>query len=73
MIAKNKRIGVLRDNYTLEFLNFPDDHKEKDLRRSILVNLKRFVFEFGKDFSLKLPDKKLLQEKLAEITDFSVS
>jgi predicted nuclease of restriction endonuclease-like (RecB) superfamily len=37
LIAKNKRLGALRDNYTLEFLNLPDDHREKDLRRSILA------------------------------------
>ena len=52
LIAKNKRLGSLRDNYTLEFLNLPDDHREKDLRRSILANLKKFILEFGKDFSL---------------------
>jgi len=52
LIAKNKRLGSLRDNYTLEFLNLPDDHGEKDLRRSILANLKKFILEFGKDFSL---------------------
>jgi len=52
LIAKNKRLGALRDNYTLEFLNLPDDYREKDLRRSILANLKKFILEFGKDFSL---------------------
>ena len=52
LIEKNKRLGSLRDNYTLEFLNLPDDHKEKDLRRSIIANLKKFILEFGKDFSL---------------------
>jgi predicted nuclease of restriction endonuclease-like (RecB) superfamily len=52
LIEKNKRLGVLRDNYTLEFLSLPDDHKERDLRRSILANLKKFILEFGKDFSL---------------------
>jgi predicted nuclease of restriction endonuclease-like (RecB) superfamily len=52
LIAENKRLGSLRDNYTLEFLNLPDEHREKDLRRSILANLKKFILEFGKDFSL---------------------
>jgi predicted nuclease of restriction endonuclease-like (RecB) superfamily len=52
LIAKDKRFGSLRDNYTLEFLNLPDDHRETDLRRSILANLKKFILEFGKDFSL---------------------
>jgi predicted nuclease of restriction endonuclease-like (RecB) superfamily len=52
LIAKNEQLNTLRDNYTLEFLNLPDNHKEKDLRHSILANLKKFVLEFGKDFSL---------------------
>jgi predicted nuclease of restriction endonuclease-like (RecB) superfamily len=52
LISKDNRLGMLRDNYTLEFLNLPDVHKEKDLRRSILANLKKFILEFGKDFSL---------------------
>ena len=52
LIAKNNRLRAFRDNYTLEFLNLADNHKEKDLRRSILVNLKKFILEFGKDFSL---------------------
>jgi len=52
LIAKHKRLGSLRDNYTLEFLNLPDGHRETDLRRSILANLKKFILEFGKDFSL---------------------
>ncbi|GHU14981.1 hypothetical protein FACS1894163_00260 [Spirochaetia bacterium] len=51
-IAKSKSLGALRDNYTLEFLNLPEKHLEKDLRRSILENLKKFILEFGKDFSL---------------------
>jgi predicted nuclease of restriction endonuclease-like (RecB) superfamily len=52
LIAKNRGLGVLRDNYTLEFLNLPEEHREKDLRCSILANLKKFILEFGKDFSL---------------------
>ena len=52
LIEKNKRLGSLRDNYTLEFLNLPDEHRKKDLRRSIITNLKKFILEFGKDFSL---------------------
>jgi len=50
--AKHDALKVLRDNYILEFLNIPDNHKEKDLQASIVSNLKNFVLEFGKDFSL---------------------
>jgi predicted nuclease of restriction endonuclease-like (RecB) superfamily len=52
LIAKNQSLGILRDNYTLEFLNIPASHHEKDLRRYIISNLKKFILEFGKDFSL---------------------
>jgi predicted nuclease of restriction endonuclease-like (RecB) superfamily len=52
LIAKNRSLGVLRDNYIMEFLNIPEKHSEKDLRSAILTNLKKFILEFGKDFSL---------------------
>ncbi|MCR5611238.1 MAG: PDDEXK nuclease domain-containing protein [Clostridiales bacterium] len=51
LIEKHPAVGALRDSYVLEFLDIPDDYKEKDLRRSIIANLKRFILEFGKDFS----------------------
>lgn len=40
------------DTYVLDFLNLPEPISEKNLRRAILDNLKRFILEFGKDFSL---------------------
>jgi len=60
MIVKNKGLGLLRDNYTLEFLNLPDNHNEKDLRHSILVNLRDFILEFGRDFAF-ISDEYRLQ------------
>jgi predicted nuclease of restriction endonuclease-like (RecB) superfamily len=41
-----------RDHYLLDFLQLPDRHSEKDLRKSILKHLKDFILEFGKDFIL---------------------
>ena len=35
-----------------EFLGLPDDHKEHDLRRALVQNLKKFLTELGPDFSL---------------------
>ena len=43
---------ALRDSYVLEFLDLPENHKEKDLRKAIVSNLKKFILEFGKDFTL---------------------
>ena len=50
-IAKNTGLASLRDNYVLEFLDIPQKHKEHELRKAILANLKDFILEFGKDFT----------------------
>lgn len=51
LIEKHPAISTLRDSYVLEFLDIPEDYKEKDLRKSIIANLKQFILEFGKDFT----------------------
>ena len=50
-IAKNTGLSALRDHYVLEFLDVPKKHKEPELRKAILANLKDFILEFGKDFT----------------------
>ena len=42
---------VFRDNYVLEFLDVEEPFEEKDLRKSIVRNLKSFILEVGKDFT----------------------
>jgi len=44
--------GVFKDSYIFEFLGLPDNHKENDLRRALVQNLKKFLTELGPDFSL---------------------
>ena len=39
------------DTYSLEFLDLPNNYKEKDLHDSIMNNMKDFILEIGKDFS----------------------
>lgn len=51
LIERAPSLSALRDSYVLEFLDMPADFREKDLRYSILRNLKQFILEFGKDFS----------------------
>lgn len=51
LIERDLAVGALRDSYVLEFLGIPEDYKEKDLRKSIIANLKQFILEFGKDFT----------------------
>jgi len=50
-ISKNTGLTALRDSYVLEFLDIPENHKEHELRKSIIVNMKNFILEFGKDFT----------------------
>lgn len=50
-ISNNSGLSCLRDNYVLEFLNLSEEHKEKDLRKAIIQNMKKFILEFGKDFT----------------------
>ncbi|MCB0521884.1 MAG: DUF1016 domain-containing protein [Lewinellaceae bacterium] len=44
--------GHFKDTYVFEFLNLPDGHSELDLKKALLSNLKKFILEFGKDFTL---------------------
>lgn len=39
-----------KDSYLLEFLDLPRPHSEKDLRRGLVANLRRFLLELGRDF-----------------------
>lgn len=39
------------DTYSLEFLDLPNNFSEKDLKSSIIKNLKDFILEIGKDFT----------------------
>ena len=50
--TKSPGLSALRDNYVLEFLGIPEKHKEKELRKAIIGNLRNFILEFGKDFTL---------------------
>ena len=48
---RSEGLTALRDCYVLEFLDLPEKHREKDLRKAIVANLKSFILEFGKDFA----------------------
>lgn len=51
LVQKQPALASLRDSYVLEFLDLPTPHREADLRRSIVANLREFILEFGKDFA----------------------
>jgi len=50
-LSRNTGLTALRDSYVLEFLDVPEHHKEMELRKAIIANLRDFILEFGKDFS----------------------
>ncbi len=43
--------GVFRDSYILDFLNLPPSHSENDLKTALILCLKDFILELGRDFS----------------------
>ena len=51
-LSRSTGLTALRDSYVLEFLDVPERHKEKELCKAILANLRNFILEFGKDFTL---------------------
>lgn len=51
IVGPSEGLTALRDSYVLEFLDLPQNHKEKDLRKAIVGHLKDFILEFGKDFT----------------------
>jgi len=51
IITRSPGLAALRDRYVLEFLDVPELHKEKELRKAIIGSLRDFILEFGKDFT----------------------
>lgn len=51
LVERQPALAALRDSYVLEFLDLPTPHREADLRRAIVINLRDFILEFGKDFT----------------------
>ncbi|WP_421943719.1 PDDEXK nuclease domain-containing protein [Pedobacter sp.] len=39
-----------KDSYVFEFLNLPEPHNESDLQKSLILQMKNFILELGKDF-----------------------
>lgn len=60
--------NVFKDGYLLEFLDLPQDHSERDLRRGIVADLRRFLLELGRDFCFVGEEYRLQVGK----KDFSV-
>ncbi|MCF6312132.1 MAG: PDDEXK nuclease domain-containing protein [Verrucomicrobiales bacterium] len=42
--------SFFKDSYVVEFLELADNHSEADLHRGLILNLKKFLTELGRDF-----------------------
>lgn len=42
--------NTFKDSYVFEFLNLPEPHSEGDLQRGLVMQMKNFILELGKDF-----------------------
>lgn len=49
----------LRDPYFLDFLELKDNYSEKDVENAILVELEKFILEFGNDFAFMARQKRI--------------
>ena len=43
-------VSIFKDSYLLEFLDLQPNHQEADLHRGLLLRLKDFLIELGRDF-----------------------
>ncbi len=53
LFINEKYLAVIKNTYTLEFLNLPDlgRYTESDLEQKIIDNLQTFLLELGKGFT----------------------
>jgi len=49
-LSNNYPNSKILDNYVLEFVNLKEKYTEKDLQKELVLNMKDFILELGKDF-----------------------
>lgn len=42
--------NTFKDSYVFDFLNLPETHNENDLQKGLILQMKNFILELGKDF-----------------------
>lgn len=50
-VLPESAVGVFKDSYMLDFLDFPETHSEVDLQAGLLLNLRKFLMELGDGFA----------------------
>lgn len=48
--TRTEALSVFKDAYLVEFLGLPSEHAERDLHRGLLLKLRDFLAELGRDF-----------------------
>lgn len=43
---------IFKDKYIFEFLDLPEPYSESDVQKGLLLRLKQFILELGRDFLL---------------------
>ena len=46
----SEALSIFKDAYVVEFLQLPSSHSESDLHKGLLLQLKDFIIELGRDF-----------------------
>lgn len=47
---KTDILNTFKDSYVFEFLNLPEHHKESDIQKDLIKQMKNFILELGRDF-----------------------
>lgn len=58
--SKSIREQVFKDSYVFDFLNLPEKHSEDDLQKGLLLKMKDFILELGRDFIFVGEEYKLM-------------
>jgi predicted nuclease of restriction endonuclease-like (RecB) superfamily len=50
-VVTQLRHDLFKDPYIFEFLDLPEGHSEKELEKALILNLRKFILEIGKEFT----------------------
>jgi predicted nuclease of restriction endonuclease-like (RecB) superfamily len=62
--------SIFKDSYLVGFLVLPEAHSEQELQTAIILNLKRFLLELGRDFAF-VGEQYLLP--VGEVVEYALS
>lgn len=58
--SKSSIEQIFKDSYVFNFLNLPECHSEDELQKGLLLKMKDFILELGKDFIFIGEEYKLM-------------